>query len=271
LLKRLRWFRLAADQGYAEAQNFLGLMYAKGQGVPADPIRAHMWLSLAAAQNHPDAAKHRDGRRGTTESGAASRGRQARQRMETDHDGVGVCPIRRRRHVQGRIAAYGTGDYQAALRLFRPLADQGNMTAQYNLALMFSQGKGAAKDDAEAAKWYRLAADQGYADAQTKLGYMYANGLGVSQSHADAMKWYRLAADQGDGSAQLNLGIMYQAGQGTPKNEVLSYMWISLAVKHGNQRAVAYLNAIARTTTPAQIAEAEKLAGEWRSTKPAPQ
>ena len=46
----VRWFRLAGDQGHAEAQYNLEGMYAEGFGVPQDRVAAHMWLSLAAAQ-----------------------------------------------------------------------------------------------------------------------------------------------------------------------------------------------------------------------------
>ena len=52
-----RWFRLAADQGYAAAQFNLGRAYAIGQGVPQDDVRAHVWLSLAALQ--PSANRER--------------------------------------------------------------------------------------------------------------------------------------------------------------------------------------------------------------------
>ena len=45
-----RWFRRAADQGDATAQQNLGVMYANGEGVPRDVVAAHMWLGLAAAQ-----------------------------------------------------------------------------------------------------------------------------------------------------------------------------------------------------------------------------
>ena len=46
----LKWYRLAAEQGAAAAQNNLGFIYATGQGVPPDLVQAHMWLNLAAAQ-----------------------------------------------------------------------------------------------------------------------------------------------------------------------------------------------------------------------------
>ncbi len=56
-------------------------------------------------------------------------------------------------------AAYQRGDYATALRLWRPLAEQGDAGAQYNLGLMYREGQGVSQDDAEAAKWYRKAAE----------------------------------------------------------------------------------------------------------------
>ena len=57
-----------------------------------------------------------------------------------------------------------------------------------------------------------LAADQGFAEAQFKLGIMYAEGRGVLKDEAEAVRWYRLAADQGLAGAQGDLGIMYASG-----------------------------------------------------------
>ena len=71
------------------------------------------------------------------------------------------------------VAAYHRGDYATAVRLFRPLAEQGDAAAQYSLGLMYHQGRGVPQDDAEALKWYRLAAKQGDAHAQHYLGVMY--------------------------------------------------------------------------------------------------
>ena len=104
------------------------------------------------------------------------------------------------------VAAHERGDYATAFRLWRPLADQGNASAQFNLGLMYDNGQGVTQNHAEAVKWYRLAADQGNASAQFNLGLMYAKGDGVPQNHAEAVKWYRLAADQGYAAAQNSLG-----------------------------------------------------------------
>jgi hypothetical protein len=89
----------------------------------------------------------------------------------------------------------------AALRLWRPLADQGNATVQNFLGQMYREGTGVPQDYAAAMSWYQKAADQGNAPAQFNLGFMYFNGPGVPQDYAAAMSWYRKAADQGNSAA----------------------------------------------------------------------
>ena len=56
----VKWFRRAADQGSARAQNNLGTMYARGRGVPQEYVQAYLWFALSAAQNNPPAAHNRD-------------------------------------------------------------------------------------------------------------------------------------------------------------------------------------------------------------------
>ena len=70
-------------------------------------------------------------------------------------------------------------------------AEQGNAVAQFNLGVMYANGQGVPKDDAEAARWYRLAAEQGHDGAQVNLGIMYDNGEGVPKDPAEAVRWYR--------------------------------------------------------------------------------
>ena len=112
------------------------------------------------------------------------------------------------------LKAAQAGDFQTALKEWKPLADQGHAGAQYSLGVMYANGEGVVEDDAEAARWYRLAADQGHAGAQNNLGVMYASGEGVAEDDAEAARWYRLAADQGHADAQNNLGWMYANGEG---------------------------------------------------------
>ena len=130
------------------------------------------------------------------------------------------------------LKAAESGDFATALRLWQPLAEQGHAEAQNNLGVMYGYGYGVPQDEAEAAKWFRLAAEQGHAYSQGRLGGMLLDGRGV------------------------------------PRDYVQAHMWFSLAVSRlppGGKRdmTINNRNAAAEHMTPAQIAEAEKLAREW--------
>ena len=101
------------------------------------------------------------------------------------------------------MAAFKRGDYETAMGEFRPLAEQGDARAQFNLGAMYLYGWGVPRDVGEALRWYRLAADHGLADAQFILGFMYGAGRGVRQDSAAARRWYRKAAEHGDNAAEM--------------------------------------------------------------------
>ena len=75
---------------------------------------------------------------------------------------------------------------QDDLDTVRQAADQGDAEAQYNLGVIYNNGEGVPKDDAEAVRWFQLAAEQGYAKAQFELGYKYRWGHGVPLDDAEA-------------------------------------------------------------------------------------
>ena len=182
--------------------------------------------------------------------------------------------------------AYQSGDFDTAYRRIKPLAEGGLPEAQLNLGLLYEKGQGVPQDYAEALKWYRKAAEQGNAkalkwyrkaaeqgnaEAQFNLGLMYDERLGVPQDYAEAVKWYRRAAEQGFAEAQTNLGIMYFTGQGVPKDYVLAHMWFNLATSRypaseisKRKRAENFRNNAAAKMSPGQIAEAQRLAQEWK-------
>ncbi len=124
-------------------------------------------------------------------------------------------------------------------------------------------------DYATALKVWRLLADQGNPVAMIDLGGMYELGQGVPQDFAEAVKWYRLAADQGDVEALAVLGLMYETGQRVRADYVLSYMWFSLAAASqpdGPKRHyyVSERDRVATLMTYDQVAEAQRLAREWK-------
>jgi TPR repeat protein len=165
-------------------------------------------------------------------------------------------------------AAYDKGDYATALQLFQPLADEGFSPAQFIIGLMYEQGQGVTKNYSEAMRWFRKAADQGNSGAQLGLGAMFSKGEGVPKDNAEAAKWYRLAADQGVAMAQYNLAVRYYEGRGVPQDYVSAHMWFNLAAAQDFKDATKNRDLAAQHMTPAQIAEAQKLAGEWKSNNP---
>ena len=129
-------------------------------------------------------------------------------------------------------AAARSGDYATALAIWRPLAEQGYASAQYN------------------------------------LGFMYANGQGVPEDDKEAVSWYRKAAEQGDANAQGNLGFMYANGHGVPQDYVMAHMWSNLAAAQGNENGRKNRDLSAGRMTPSQIEEAQRLAREWLKAHP---
>jgi uncharacterized protein len=179
------------------------------------------------------------------------------------------------------VAAYNKGDYATALRLIRPLAEQGDARAQTMLGDMYDNGQGIPQDmkpDVQytaAVGWYSKAAEQGDADAQRSLartqnmlGSLYNLGVpGVRQDYAAAASWYRKAAEQGYAEAQASLGVLYLYGRGVPQDNVLAHMWFNVAAVSGNKDVkdvMEFRDIVAAKMTPVQIAEAQKLAREWK-------
>ena len=164
--------------------------------------------------------------------------------------------------------AYEKGDYATALKLWRPLAMQGDTYAQSILGVMYHNGQGVIQDYKESIKWYRKAAEQGDAYAQFNLALMYDNGKkGVIQDYKEAAKYYRLAAKQGDAGAQFNLGFMYGKGQGVIRELVRAYMWLDLSASNGEKLGNKGRDLTAKEMTPVQISRARNMAQDCKNKK----
>ncbi len=130
--------------------------------------------------------------------------------------------------------AHERGDYAAEIAIIRPMAEKGYPFAQFNMGVLYDEGKGVPLDDSQ------------------------------------AMTWYRKAAEQGLPQAQVNLGIMYEQGEGVPPDFVRAYFWYELAESQGDGQAPQAKRDIARKMTPTQIEEAERQAKEFKATHPFP-
>ena len=82
--------------------------------------------------------------------------------------------------------------------------------------------------------------------------------------YAEALAGFRPLAEKGNASAQAGLGSMYWYGHGVPQDYVQAHLWLNLAAAQGDSLAEYFRDIVAKLMTPAQIAEAQKLAAEWR-------
>ena len=143
-------WRTAADQGHAEAQNYLGYIFDTGRGVKKKYVEAAQWYMKSANQGYGPAqyslGHHFASGRGVEES-----------------------------HTE-------------AAHWFRKAADQGIAEAQCKYATLFMAGRGVMQSDVEAALWLKKAADQGDEEAQVGLGIKYEDGCGVVKSAAEAAR-----------------------------------------------------------------------------------
>jgi TPR repeat protein len=131
--------------------------------------------------------------------------------------------------LQDGLSAYDRGDYGEAVRLLRPLAEEGDPGARNVLGRMYELGLGVEPDLKEAVRWFALAAKSGDPQGQNNLAVMYSLGQGVQRNQKTALRWYRRAAGRGHAVAQYNLGVIYEEGWGVRKDYVRAARWYRLA------------------------------------------
>lgn len=240
----ISWYRRAADQGVAEAQCRLAYFYWSGRTVALSLAEAARLFRLAAEQGNAE-AQGKFGWFCLEGDGVAVSYDEAVKwlRLAADHgDPFGL-------HCLGYCYQHGKGVAQSdtdAARWFRLAADKGNPLAQCDLGVCYLTGKGVAPSGSEAARLFRLAADQGYAEAQARLGVCYAEGADVPRSDSEAVRLARLAADQGNDRGQFLVGLFYEQGRGVPQSREEAARWYHLAADQGFEPAKTSLAVLAR-------------------------
>jgi localization factor PodJL len=155
--------RSAATDGDAAAAYEVGVRFAEGRGVPANPVEAAQWFERAAAKGLAPA--------------------QFRYASLLEK-GLGVKK-----------------DLNKARRLYLAAAAKGNAKAMHNLAVLYAEGIDGKPEYPTAAQWFRKAAEAGISDSQYNLGVLTARGLGAKKDMVESYKWFALAAAQGDREA----------------------------------------------------------------------
>lgn len=133
--------------------------------------------------------------------------------------------------------AYQNGDFRRAFNEWRPLAEKGDKRAQFNIGVLYDDGKALPEDRSKALDWWTKAAEQGGAQAQHNIGLAYLAGTGVRQDHAQAFFWLKKAAGQGLMRSQYALGRMFDYGFGVEKDPGEAAKWVGMAAERGFDKA----------------------------------
>lgn len=153
-------------------------------------------------------------------------------------------------HVQSQVELavyfhYGTSvNLSESARWWRAAAEQGNVTAQFNLAEYLLKGRGITKNVYEAIEWYTKAAESGDSLSQSDLGSLFWMGREIPENRPLAFKWISAAAAQGDAEAQNRLGQFYWDGYAVPKDAAKAIEWYTKAAAKNHYMAQACLGEI---------------------------
>ena len=207
------YFIDAAEHGNVGAEHMLARLFSEGIGVPRDSAEALKWTKKAA------------------------------------EGGIALAQYNlAEMYLNGEVA---TADDSAMYQWYVKSAKGGVVMSYYRMGQLTEQGRGVAKDAAEAKFLYGVAAaeldvfaQKGDPYSQNTLALMYENGKGVAQNYAKAVQWYRHAANQDFAEAQFNVGRMFAAGYGVDKNDLEAMSWFRRAAQQGYAKAKNLLDAM---------------------------
>lgn len=246
----------AAEDGDANAQLRMGMLYYSGKGVERSLEDTFKWFSAAAQQNNPEAQfrlasmyEKGEGIKRSLEdaaewySKAAANGNETAARICGSRDniiGLILSATNGDADSQFRLGLkYDLGDetevsYEGAAKWYKTAADQGDARAENNLGELYYSGRGVKQSYDDAFRCYSKAADKGHSNAMYSLGWMYDHGQGTKKSKNDALRFYRLSAESGNSDAQLCLGDHYYSGNGVKKSYGDALKWYRLAARKDN-------------------------------------
>lgn len=173
----VRALEYAAAQGHLTAQFKLGRMYASGEGVPANDLKAFEYFSKIADENADATPGTADGRL------------------------VGSAFVALGNYFSDGIkGSYVKPNADRAFDMFHYAASYfGDSEGQYHLGRLYMTGQGTARDQRQAARWMKLAAEKGHAPARAVFGEMLLRGgEGVPRAPVIGLMWLALARDGAD-------------------------------------------------------------------------
>lgn len=227
-------YRLAAEQGDAEAQYQLGECYYRGRGgVEQSNPEAFSWFTKAADQDYAPAI-YRIGRCYEYGYGVGKDLNKAVKYFQRAADMNNADAILELGYCYENALGGLSKDKEKAFELYMKAAEMGQNIAMRNVGNCYNNGIGVQQDKEEGFKWCLKAAEAGNYQACGDVGYYYKE----KKNYTEALKWYKKGATQGQSYCLNQIGWMYSEGQiGSKKNDAKAAMWHLLADWKGSENS----------------------------------
>ncbi|KTC87185.1 SEL1-like repeat protein [Legionella brunensis] len=225
-------YQYFAEKGDKEGQLKLGFLYDKGLGGPENMELAAKWYAASAEQGQPVSQYllgrlYQLGKIGKEPDYVEAKKWYAASQSNYPRAAVALGFI------------YDTVDdnYQKAMQNYDMASQKGDKVGQFNLALVYENGKGVPVDYAKAKAFYSKAAELGHKQAMTQLAGLYFNGLMGKRDEQQAIHWYKKAAALGDSNALYQLGLLSETGVGTKLDFSNAVDYYQKSAEKGNENA----------------------------------
>ena len=244
---------MAADQGYALAENDLGYLYDYGIGTSVNHKRATELYHRAAEhgnvtaqvnlgicyeygrmvnKNIPKAVRYYTM---AAESGN-EKAKKALRRLNAP-----LPEPKPKQQDSGPSTKLSEAELPVGFDSLLERANKGDVDAVFRIGTRYADGSGVPHDYSKAAEWYEMAANRGHAQAQNNLGVLYHDGKGVAQDYRKAREWYEKAAAQNNAHAFDNLGMIYFRGDGVNIDYKKAFDYFSKGAERGIARSMNQL------------------------------
>ncbi|WP_028388068.1 tetratricopeptide repeat protein [Legionella fairfieldensis] len=225
-------YQYFADKGDKNAQLKLAYLYDTGLGGQLNRESAAKWYSLAAEQGQP-VAQYLLGQ--LYQLGRIGKQPDYNEAKKWYAAAESVYP--KAAVALGFIYDTVEDNYLKAIESYQLAVAKNDEVAEFDLALIYDNGKGVPVNYDKAMQLYTKAANQGYSKAMTQLADLYFNGFGTQRNEQHALELYRKAASLGDGDALYQLGLLSETGVATPLDLSSAINYYSQAADKGNEKA----------------------------------
>uniref|UniRef100_UPI0037DC13AA ATP-binding cassette domain-containing protein n=1 Tax=Candidatus Methanarcanum hacksteinii TaxID=2911857 RepID=UPI0037DC13AA len=249
-----------AEEGVADAQYKLALMYRDGKNFEQSSELYKEWVKCAAEQGHTQAQVDyadiliKSGNRDdaiTYYQSAANKGHlDARNKVATlnqtsDFDRQEILDIYEKISIPGdclnefRYAdlilktAWDNDDRKKAFDIFIKAAEDGYPNALHQIAIMYRDGIGTPRDLNKMEEWLTRASEMGFIPSMMMLADSYSTGNILPKDDEKAFKWYLKASELGNGECMYKLATMYKNGIGVEKNQLKANTWFKKYLHSG--------------------------------------